>query len=240
MTRRIKKLEPKIIKLYTEDKKSLREIEKLLGINKKTVKSVLDKNQIQTRHGGQDILGFCFGRLKVIACVGKDKFHKYIWECECECGNKTRARANDLKQGKIISCGCAHKESSSRNIQKAIQHIKKNGHPAFNGFGDLSGSYYSQLKYNAIRRGLHFSVSKEFLWNLFLKQNKLCAISGMPIVMKKRKEAQTASLDRIDSSKGYTEDNIHWTHKDINLMKQRFSLEQFINYCKLITKNNYD
>jgi hypothetical protein len=44
----------------------------------------------------------------------------------------------------------------------------------------------------------------------------------------------TASLDRIDSSRGYTADNIQWVHKHVNLMKRSFNEEYFINTCKQI------
>ena len=50
---------------------------------------------------------------------------------------------------------------------------------------------------------------------MFLKQNKKCALTGLDIwfgISTKEKthgkKEQTASLDRIDSSKGYTKDNV--------------------------------
>jgi hypothetical protein len=48
----------------------------------------------------------------------------------------------------------------------------------------------------------------------------------------------TASLDRIDSSKGYCEDNVQWVHKDINRMKNTFDQDYFISLCKLIAENS--
>lgn len=51
-------------------------------------------------------------------------------------------------------------------------------------------------------------------------------------------EWQTASLDRINSSIGYTIDNVQWVHKKINMMKMDLSQEEFINYCRLVVKNN--
>ena len=54
---------------------------------------------------------------------------------------------------------------------------------------------------------------------------------------KMRHNKSTASLDRIDSSKGYTIDNIQWLHKDINKMKWDFSQEKFLELCKKIVNN---
>ena len=38
----------------------------------------------------------------------------------------------------------------------------------------------------------------------------------------------TASLDRIDSSKGYIKGNVQWVHKNINYMKQEMTNEEFL------------
>ena len=46
----------------------------------------------------------------------------------------------------------------------------------------------------------------------------------------------TASLDRIDSNKGYVTDNIQWVHKDINYMKSDLDEQQFIHYCRLVVQ----
>lgn len=49
---------------------------------------------------------------------------------------------------------------------------------------------------------------------------------------------KTASLDRIDSSKGYTEDNVWWINKHVNIMKNVYELDYFLDICSLITKKN--
>jgi hypothetical protein len=56
----------------------------------------------------------------------------------------------------------------------------------------------------------------------------------------KRKESATttASLDRIDSDKGYAEDNVQWVHKKINSMKQTMRDELFIEMCKRVAAHN--
>jgi hypothetical protein len=48
----------------------------------------------------------------------------------------------------------------------------------------------------------------------------------------------TASLDRIDSSKGYVEGNVQWVHKRINIMKNDLSDSEFIEWCRVVSKNN--
>ena len=74
---------------------------------------------------------------------------------------------------------------------------------------------------------------------MFISQNKLCAISHVPIKFKiNHKDEQTASLDRIDSKKPYTLDNVQWVHKTINQMKWTLMPNEFIEWCKIIAQNN--
>lgn len=77
-----------------------------------------------------------------------------------------------------------------------------------------------------------------------MKQNGNCRFTGKRLTFtssyKNCKLGQTASLDRIDSSKGYEVGNIQWIDKKINWMKWAMSDEEFIYYCKLVTDNQND
>lgn len=53
-----------------------------------------------------DITGQRFGRLVAIRDIGKDKHRMRVWECRCDCGTITTARAYDLMHGDKKSCGC--------------------------------------------------------------------------------------------------------------------------------------
>lgn len=59
------------------------------------------------------------------------------------------------------------------------------------------------------------------------------------IVMKpKHKVITGASLDRKDSSVGYTKNNIQWVHKAINRLKTDFNQKKFIELCHLVSNFN--
>lgn len=115
------------------------------------------------------------------------------------------------------------------------------------GFFLISGEYWAHIKSNAEKRNISFEISIEDAWEKYLEQDKKCKLSGESIsfepntIHKKgmnNRSLRTASLDRIDSSKGYTKDNIQWLHKDINIMKNKFNEDYFIKMCKAICKNN--
>jgi len=85
------------------------------------------------------------------------------------------------------------------------------------------------------RKALEISITIEDAWDLFLKQDKKCALTGLLLKIDIKSNG-TALLDRIDSSKGYTIDNIQWVHKDINFMKKNYSQDYFIEMCKKVVE----
>lgn len=119
---------------------------------------------------------------------------------------------------------------------------KNNISPKWKGCGEISGTVLCSIKHGAKIRNLDFDIDVEFLWNLFLKQDRKCAISGIELVFrfkegKENLSGRTASLDRIDSSKGYTKDNVQWVHKVIQKMKFDLDQDTFLEWVRIIAKN---
>lgn len=81
------------------------------------------------------------------------------------------------------------------------------------------------------RSPIEINIDKNYIVRLFRKQEGRCYISGLKIVL-----GVNASLDRIDSSLGYIKGNVGWVNKDVNMMKGMFSLDRFLEVCKLCTK----
>lgn len=76
----------------------------------------------------------------------------------------------------------------------------------------------------------------ETLWNT---QNNLCAISKIPIHIKQfgyKNTPFTASLDRIDSSKGYIKNNVQFVAYSINLAKNSFKDYEVIELLETIKR----
>src|SRR5581483_6258644 len=110
------------------------------------------------------------------------------------------------------------------------------------GCGELSGRMWSKYVHGARKRHIDFLVSIEYVWGLFLRQNGRCALSGQIIGFSEKAISfeGTASLDRIDSTKGYIEGNVQWIHKDIQKMKWNFAESYFVQMCKTIAENRSD
>jgi len=141
----------------------------------------------------------------------------------CHCGNSFSVRYWHLIDGHTKSCGCLRKEMTTGKNSKQ-----------WTGYETLSGSFWCLIESSARIRGLDFKITKEYVHDLFIKQQEKCALSGSSISLDK---PRTASLDRINSKLGYIKDNVQWVHKDINKMKMDMRDEKFIEWCKRVAKN---
>ena len=103
----------------------------------------------------------------------------------------------------------------------------------------ISGKFFSNVKYEAARRGIEFDLTIDFLDGLIRGQSHKCYYTELPIDAKTR-DSITASLDRLDSSKGYTKDNVHFVIKDVNMMKWTLKEKRFTQLCKLVAKVSDD
>ena len=178
----------------------------------------------------RDITGQKFKMLTAVKfvetrCV-KNKYITY-WLFNCECGKEIIKISRDVVSGKAGSCGCYLKRTGNKNF-------------SWKGKGEISSRLWSRIKNGAKKREFSFNITIDYAWELFLKQNRECALSGLPLRFGNHSNDKNsnASLDRIDNLKGYEMDNIQWIHKDINFMKQDYSEPYFIDICKKISDYN--
>lgn len=154
------------------------------------------------------------------------------WECKCECGNTTIKRDDSLSKRKHLSCGCNTSTLQAANARR----IK------WKGVGELSSTFFTACKRSAKKRHIEFQISIWDAWQQFVIQNGKCALSGVPIKLSETTrhghKYGSASIDRIDSSKGYTTNNIQWVHKTINTMKNVLEQNDFLEWCNKVTTHN--
>jgi hypothetical protein len=176
-----------------------------------------------------DLIGKKFGHLTVVKEI-EDRQKTHIkYECVCDCGKSHNVLGHHLRKMSITNCGC-------------IKTIGKNHHQ-WTGSGEISGGFWYEIKRNASgekggRRIKEVTITIDQAWALFLKQDRKCALTGLPLHFpEKWKGDYNASLDRIDSDKDYSIDNVQWVHKHVNIMKNKFSENYFIDMCKRIAEN---
>lgn len=176
----------------------------------------------------EDLIGKKIGDWEVIGPISKSKSSRVT--CKCKCGDVKEVICSRLEKG--LTKGC----------RKCYPVHGSNSH-LFKGVGEISSTYLRHISEGARERGLDIDLSAEQLWDLYLRQNKKCALTGLEIGFGKhiqnkhtKLQSQTASLDRISSEKGYTIDNVQWVHKHVNIMKNKYDMKYFIEICKLVTE----
>lgn len=108
-----------------------------------------------------------------------------------------------------------------------------------NIYEDIPKNFWGNVITNAKLRDLEFNITPEYAWNLLKSQNFKCFLTGLDINISSKYEI-TASIDRINSCKGYIEGNIQWTHKQVNICKQTLNNEEFIGMAILIAMNSLE
>ena len=176
-----------------------------------------------------DMTGFKFGKWTVESrnVNFNNKRKETRWNCICECGGTKPIYRSSLVVGDSKSCGCLSRRRKSKN-------------PLWRGWGDISLRNFNLIRRSARKREIPFELDIKSIWELYITQDRKCALSGIDLNFGSLSNSYegTASLDRIDSSIGYIPTNVHWVHKEVNIMKSRYTPEYFINLCRNITKYN--
>lgn len=98
---------------------------------------------------------------------------------------------------------------------------------------------YLGAKLRAETKNIPFNITKEFLKELWDKQNGLCAISGIKMTyeMDLGRIPTNISIDQINPKEGYTQNNIQLIYMAVNQMKSDLSMEQLYEFCRAILQN---
>jgi len=118
--------------------------------------------------------------------------------------------------------------------------LRSNGEAVWRGHGEISGDHWSDMQRKAEVRGICFQITIEQAWDMFLLQNRRCALSGVELVFDRSRKSRktTASFDRIDSSKCYRLDNVQWIHKRLQRIKLDLDQQELISWCNLIADHS--
>jgi hypothetical protein len=142
-------------------------------------------------------------------------------------------------------CPICQKELAYREVSEKNRSIKRNtpcracsnsSRKGHNSHEEISISWFNSKARRAKQRGYDFTITVEQIWDIYIAQDKVCALSGVPIAFN-----DNASIDRIDSKIAYIPENVQIVHKDVNYMKYTYSQDYFIKMCNLVAlKHNVD
>ena len=162
-----------------------------------------------------DMRGQKYGKLTPMEYLGKS-----FWLCQCDCGKTSKVKQGDLKSGHIKSCGC--------NILKHDFHDDKRFKRLYRIWIGMrrrcnSPKCVDYKSYGA--KGI--KVCEE--WDDFNNFYFWSINNGYEDVQGNYRDKM--SIDRIDSSKGYSPDNCQWisiSENSARVSEHTHTLEQLI------------
>ena len=186
-------------------------------------------------------IGDVFGRLTVVEKTDRRKRGAVIWKCKCSCGNLTETKTDYLQQGWTKSCGCLNQEQWYKNVPRLLatnpKKIKSKKVYKFNGL-------FSSYKSNAYRRGLEFNLTHEDVYKVVKDPCFYCNYSPKFIETQEidpnnysQYSCAFNGMDRVDSTKGYTVDNIVSCCTKCNIAKHTMTQEDYFNWIERSYKN---
>lgn len=180
-----------------------------------------------TKYNIEDYLNKTIGNYKILRFSHKKGTTSY-WYCECKCGNARPIQVSQIMNNPSTYC---NKCKFSKSLQRKSKLWK--------GGDYVSATLFTNIQYNAKhKRNIPFKIDIPYLDFLWIKQGGRCSYSGELLTLPVRGDdkAFTASLDRIDSKKGYIKNNVQWVSKEVNMMKQALTEKRFLQLCKKITE----
>lgn len=167
-----------------------------------------------------DKRGRKYGRLTVLELAplrkkttGGTSPWRVYWRCQCDCGRIRDVKGSSLTSGKTQSCGCLRLDAIASK--------------------DPVGSFMKTFKDGAEKKGKQFLLSREQFEQLIFGA---CAYCGEEpsLEMKTLRPFKRSTIDRVDSSAGYTPENCVSSCHMCNMMKRHHSVENFLARIKRI------
>jgi len=170
---------------------------------------------------------FDMSTTKLVECHGCQKHFekptKYI----------TAAEKKGRRHYCSLSCQAIHKNKTDPRFRHN-ENLKRGGkeRDEFSDFRWMFARTKARQKSN---------ISLEEIKDQWDKQKGLCAVSGLPLKLRKKGVSifEQASLDRIDSSKPYEKGNIQFIILSLNYAKSTANNEEFISFVRSLSNHTH-
>jgi len=170
-----------------------------------------------------------FYKLTFIKPTALRRNQAIVWEAMCECGNTTFVVPNSVINGTTTSCGCY---AISVRRQSGLQRRKYN--PMISTARAVWLATYKECEFELFfqksQEACHYCARPPHrIWNVMNGGSKSCSS-----FQKEHGNFIYNGLDRIDSNKTHTPDNIVPCCADCNRAKSDMPLQDFLDLIKKI------
>lgn len=156
--------------------------------------------------------------------------------CCKDCGTKNSEHFYPKIKGRCKNCTLVVAKEKYENKSKKDKKEYINQQKLYYK-NNIVKARYLGLKYRALKKNLDCDITEDYLNQLLINQNNKCYYTQ--IEFDNSSEVYSFSVDRIDSFKGYTKDNVRLVCSAINYMKAEYSEDLFLALNKAIYLNNF-
>ena len=186
----------------------------------------------------------------------KNKLETYCKKCVSERYKKRiEKRKNEVKikrtEKKCSKCGEIKKIPEFYHSIRSLDgydtqckecNIKRN-QIILNTLNGTTNNCIMSAKRRAKKKKVENNLTHEFIRELYKQQNGLCVLSKIKMEYESGHEKYhmnpyRISIDRIDSTQGYTQDNVQLVCAKVNTMKNEMEQNEFIELCGQIYKGS--
>lgn len=190
----------------------------------------------------KSLIGKKFGRLLVLEDSGERTSCGGVkYKCLCDCGKYSITARSELISGRASSCGC-YRSEKLREARKKLKGKPCNPNRKYATNEERYQHYiYRNIKQRAKTDSLDFELTYEQVVILTQSQCYYCNSEKTNIMriskFSEEYEYPYNGIDRIDSNKGYVENNVVPCCKWCNQAKSIMSQRDFYEWVQKISKN---
>lgn len=146
------------------------------------------------------------------------------WDCQCKCGNIKSLRGSLIRNGKVRKdCGCTKKASSSKKVltqeEKQLRRIKNIHRSMMYRCHEQKSVDYPNYGAKGITVIEEWHDRNVFVSDMFESY----------LLYEEEHGLNTATIDRIDNTKGYSKDNCRWLTREAQIQNRGFNLTATID-----------
>ena len=166
----------------------------------------------------KDLTGKRFGMLVVEGFDHREpQRRKYFWRCVCDCGRETVASGCNLTSGNTRSCGCLGDKNRQKLMKAFTDRYAKHG---------LSASRINRI-YRHMKERCYEKAGKDYelyggrgitVCDDWLGEHGFENFYAWSMV---HGYAESLSIDRVDTDKGYSPDNCRWVNATVQANNRR-------------------
>lgn len=235
-----------LIEKYNEGQ-SMNKLSKIYSIHEKTIGKIFKRNNIKTRNLiknpklntgiKEDLLNQRFSRLLVIE-PAESINGKSSWKCLCDCGNIKIVKAKYLKNGDTKSCGCLNIEKRKERYKSVYQIRQKYFDPQTAAAAKILRDRYSDTDLT-LEQFIAVTSQPCYYCGRYPKTTNSCIHKNSSQDVAENGYFTYNGLDRIDSSKDHSKNNVVTCCKYCNYAKHNMSVQEFTNHIKRYYEKNY-